>query len=219
MGGKSHPIENDPSRGDIYQGDRNGEYLRIVYIDDQIVALRGEQTHRNSDRNVHRFPPRHQFDQQVERGRLTHAPDADVDIPKGDMQMENAENKTKTGGQPAATEGGDSDGNNTQIDAFVESGRDGDTDENNQVSGGDAGESGSVENSSSGNGNGSTDESATDHEDWTDVAYVGDEAANNLYNHGIKTVDDIDAASDDELSEVPLVGDRVIGNLRDFVAE
>jgi predicted flap endonuclease-1-like 5' DNA nuclease len=167
---------------------------------------------------VHRFSPRHQFDQQVERDRLTHAPDADVDIPKGDMQVKNVDKKAKTGGQPAATDGGDDDENNTQIDAFVkndEDGEDGGTDDD-QVNGSDAGESDSVENSNTSSGGDSTDESATDHEDWTAVAYVGDEAADNLYDHGIKTVDDIDAASDDELSEVPLVGDRVIGNLRDF---
>jgi predicted flap endonuclease-1-like 5' DNA nuclease len=75
-----------------------------------------------------------------------------------------------------------------------------------------------VENGTGDDG-GNTDESANDHEDWTVVPYVGDEAADNLYDHGIKTADDIDVATDDELAEVPLVADQVISNLRDFVAE
>jgi hypothetical protein len=111
MADKTLAVENDPSIDDIYQGSRDGEYLQIVYIDDQIAVLRSERTHRNSDRHVHRFSPRHQFDQQVEHDRLEHSPDADVDIPKAEIPAKGVE-EGETSRQPAATNGGDGDSEN-----------------------------------------------------------------------------------------------------------
>lgn len=53
-------------------------------------------------------------------------------------------------------------------------------------------------------------------QDWTDVDYIGKKTAYKLHRNGYETKIDVQAADDEELLEVPSLGQKGLDNLREF---
>lgn len=192
--GTTKTPSREPSVNDVYQDDRNDESLRVIYVDDEIVVLRSEQTHRNSDQHVHRFDQRGAFDAQIEADRLVLQTDVDPDIPESAMSA--STNSEGEGRGSGGSVGG------TDITQFTE---------------------GEVSTSSENSGDesdtqsGGSDNGVDEREDWKEVPYIGEEATENLYNYGFETVEDVENATDDELIEVPILGEGTVNGLREYV--
>lgn len=127
----------DPEAGQVYRGSRHGELYQILYVDEQIVLLRSEDSGRNGE-NAHRIERRVHFNDQIENGWFEYQPDSNLDMLSFSKK------------------------------------------------------------------------------DWTDVAYVGEKAAENLHDAGYETNLDIQQASDDELLEVDLVGQKGAAKLKEY---
>jgi ERCC4-type nuclease len=69
----------DPEVAQVYKEDRSGELYQIIYVDAQIVLLRGERARRDGE-NIHRLEMRSQFNEQVKSNRLELQPDSDIDL-------------------------------------------------------------------------------------------------------------------------------------------
>lgn len=69
-----------PEVAQIYEDDRNGKLLQLLYVDEQVVLFRSEEQKRRSEDHAHRLMPRPGFDRQVEADRLKHRPDSDLDV-------------------------------------------------------------------------------------------------------------------------------------------
>jgi ERCC4-type nuclease len=54
-------------------------------------------------------------------------------------------------------------------------------------------------------------------QEWADVDYIGKKTAYKLHRNGYETKVDIQAADDDELLDVPGLGQKGLTNLREFV--
>ena len=70
----------DPEVAQIYEDRRNGETLQVLYVDEQVVLLRSEETKNRSEDHSHRMVPRTAFDLQVTAERLKFKPDSSVDL-------------------------------------------------------------------------------------------------------------------------------------------
>lgn len=186
----------EPSVNDVYQDDRNGDMLRVIYIDDQIAVLRGERTHHDSDNHVHRFDKRSGFEAQIESDRLTLQTDVDSDIPESVI----SESTNSEGG---VTGSGEED-SDTDITQFT----DGEGDDSSEDS---------VDESNTENGG--SDEDVDEREVWKEVPYIGDEAMQNLYDNGFETVQDVKNATDDELIAVDIMGEGTVSGLREYVED
>jgi hypothetical protein len=69
----------EPQVAQIYKTDRNGIHYQLLYVDEQVVLLRCEESGRNEG-NVHRIERRSDFDRQVDSGKLKLQPDSDLDM-------------------------------------------------------------------------------------------------------------------------------------------
>ena len=215
MSDKPSLTNYEPTPKDIVQDERNGEYLRIIYLDDQIAVLRSEQTHRQTERNVHRIDSREQFDKQVDAGRISPAKDADPDIPEGKQATAGVEEEDPTVDrrrQPATTDGGASSSrdssDNAEIETFVGA------DEKDAAASAD--ENVSTKQSETDVTDTDSENKNNDRVDWTAVPYVGEEISDELYNRGFESTSDIENASRDELDEIPGLGEGIIDSIRKF---
>jgi predicted flap endonuclease-1-like 5' DNA nuclease len=207
---QSLPVASDPSINDIYQDDRTEEYLRLIYIDDQITLLRSEHTRQHSDQHVHRIDDTETFNNQISHDRLKPQPDAGVDIPPADPKVaDNTEDKTPE--SEAIT------GDNAQIGAFTNSG------DGAKADGSADGRTPNEEpdDHSGSDGGATASESPTDdeQEDWEVVPTIGEKTAEKLHSRGHHTPEDIHAASDEELKDVPNIGATGVENLREYANE
>jgi hypothetical protein len=94
--GMNHTVKHDPSPGDIYGDDRTNELYEIIYIDKQVALLRSQYAAERG--HYHRMEPRKQFDKQVDHGRLSFQPEADIDLRNNAVDWSNVGNigdKTK----------------------------------------------------------------------------------------------------------------------------
>lgn len=71
--------EVEPAIRQIYERSRNGDRLQILYVDDHVVLLRGENSNQDNGYS-HVLNGRNQFDDQVEAGFLKLKPDAEIDM-------------------------------------------------------------------------------------------------------------------------------------------
>lgn len=69
----------DRAVGQIYESTRNGGLLQILYVDDQIVVLRSEESGRGGG-NTHRLERRKHFEDNIEAGFFEYKPDSDLDM-------------------------------------------------------------------------------------------------------------------------------------------
>jgi hypothetical protein len=72
--------EPDPEAAQIYEDQRTDVTLQVLYVDEQIVLLRSEETKNKSEDHSHRMLPRTAFDSQVSSERLKLKPDSSVDL-------------------------------------------------------------------------------------------------------------------------------------------
>jgi ERCC4-type nuclease len=69
----------EPEAGQVYQGSRHGEIYQILYVDEQIVLLRSDDSGRNGE-NAHRIERRVHFNDQIENGWFEYQPDSNLDM-------------------------------------------------------------------------------------------------------------------------------------------
>jgi hypothetical protein len=69
----------EPQVAQIYKTDRNGVHYQLLYVDEQVVLLRCEESGRNEG-NVHRIERRQDFVRQVDSGKVKLQPDSDLDM-------------------------------------------------------------------------------------------------------------------------------------------
>jgi ERCC4-type nuclease len=69
----------EPAVAQVYQTDRTGEHLQILYVDNEIVLLRCEDEGRNGN-NGHRLERRVAFEKNVEAGHFKYKPDSNLDM-------------------------------------------------------------------------------------------------------------------------------------------
>lgn len=224
-------LNSNPEIKQIYEGTR-GEHFQIIYIDEQVVLLRSEQTHNRSERNVHRMETRNAFESQRDTGRLEHRPDADVEFP--DMPEHLTKESVSKNDQDESDDAEKKP--NASIDTFTAD-NDGakdsieETDEDN-------GESVNGTGSSGGDESENTDEttkiesgeeetesnviSESDTEvkkvDWSSVDTIGESTKDELHSDGFVIESDIRQADRDELKSVVGVGDVAVDNLKDKVS-
>jgi predicted flap endonuclease-1-like 5' DNA nuclease len=215
----------------VFRDARNGEFLRVVYEDDEVVLLRSNLTQNGV--HIHRHERRDDFEQQIEADRVKHTPDADPDIPPAKRHgVENDEGDDDS----TIDEEADKE-NNTRIDVFAEqtnsnsSGRSNeDVDEDEDEVAEESASSTSTESEQNTapstqpeeeepTAESSSAQSDEDRVDWSDISRIGEKTAENLYEHGFETVGDVRSASDSELFDVPLLGGSGIENLREYIDE
>jgi ERCC4-type nuclease len=69
----------EPAVGQIYETKKTGESYQILYVDDQVVLLRSDNSGRNGN-NTHRIERRVAFDNQVESSYFEYKPDSNLDM-------------------------------------------------------------------------------------------------------------------------------------------
>lgn len=74
----SDPFTHEPEVTDIYESSLGNVY-QILYVDDQLVLMRDQQTGRNGT-NIHRMERRDSFDKGVENGQFEYKPDSDIEM-------------------------------------------------------------------------------------------------------------------------------------------
>lgn len=75
----------EPAVGQIYETHRTGERLQIVYIDDEVILLRCEDSGRNNN-SSHRLERRVAFEQKIEAGQFEYKPDCDIELVDSEEQ-------------------------------------------------------------------------------------------------------------------------------------
>ena len=81
----SLPSKVEPAVGQVYQRDRTGERLQILYVDDEVVLFRCENEGRNGN-NTHRIEQRVAFEKGVEAGQFEYKPDSSIDMIQSEKQ-------------------------------------------------------------------------------------------------------------------------------------
>jgi len=69
----------EPERGQVYEGGRSEELYQLLYVDEQIVLLRCEDTGRHGQHN-HRIELRSDFDKNLKHGHFSYHPESNLDL-------------------------------------------------------------------------------------------------------------------------------------------
>jgi len=196
-----------PEPDDVLRDKRTDELIRLIYLDNHVALCRvNQQSERGSgDQWVHRMDTRRAFDAQLDSGRLTHAPDAEIDAPASTQPTIEV-----SGGVSAESQESESEGDTTEREVDESTMRINETDWNKYAS-----ESTATED---------TETTTTPHEDterepWSDVDNIGKATESNLYDAGYETPGDIATISDDELLTVDQLGAKGVENLREYVLD
>lgn len=197
--------EHDININTVFEDDRNGELLRLVYKDDDIALLKSEARRRTDNGHIHRPEGRDVFSDQINSGRLKSRPDADPDIPEANIPIQESSETTNDATNSEVVDINDFANGNDSMSTATDGGGDGARK--------------SEQPPSEPEEDVSSKEQPTPEEndkDWKEVKHIGEKGANNLYDAGIRTANDIEAATDDEL-KVDLIGQKGVERLREYV--
>lgn len=186
-----------PIQDDIFEKQRGNELVRVVYIDDQKTVLRSEQTHRNSDRNIHYHDNTDTFKSQIKHGRWERKPNVNTNIPKADPITERSSTQQNT-----PTPVAEANNNSTPKETLSTS---------DKTEDGDASEEGP-------NQEKETTED-TSPQKWREVPYIGEETESNLHDAGFNTPADILDAEEDDFDSVDNLGAGGIDRLKEYAKE